>query len=220
MTPSETMISLLSGDPAESLAQVWTSKLSLGERARIIAALHMRSRMTLEGTARMTGASPGEIQALLELATLDDDDLEKVSNANPPSTTWVLFANADSDAIDAGLDVLKNQHSSSGSLLVAVYEAMKGVAGPDTLDRVANLASDVIWHLRKKAIEYGVLSKSSRNFLASAATRRRKGLSLTEKQAPWMHQILVELIAAGVVSRESVDDDQETCNAVFDTLGT
>ena len=113
MTNADYIRQLLDGDPTEGLEPAWTNAaLSLAERAQLISTLHMRSRLTLEGTARISGATPAQIQALLELATLDDEDLALVSEANPSATTWFLFAGADSDAIRAGVQALD---SSSGS---------------------------------------------------------------------------------------------------------
>lgn len=220
MSNPELATSLIQGDPIEGLELAWSSpSLDLAERARVIAALHMRSRMSLEGTARMTGATPAHIQALLELATLEDADLELVSRAQPPVTTWFLFAGADSGAIRAGLDALSAEAGTSESTLVGVYDAMRAVAGPTTDERIAAVSGPTLGHLAHKAKEYDVLSARSRKFLVDVAKRKSTGAALTEKQLKWLKDILLELLQTGVVCRNSADDDQDMCDEVLDAMG-
>lgn len=221
MSDAELVEALLRGDPIEGLELAWSSpSLDLAERARVISSLHMRSRMSLEGTARMTGATPAEIQALLELATLEDEDLELVSGAHPPATTWFLFAGADSEAIRAGLDALaSDEQGTPESALVGVYKAMRAAAGPTTDERIAAVSGSTLGHLAYKAAEYDVLSARERTFLASIAKRKNTGTSLTEKQLKWLKDILLKLVQAGVVSRNSVDGDQDACDEVLDAMG-
>jgi hypothetical protein len=219
MTTQTLVDTLMAANPAEALEKAWSIPgLTLAERAQVMSSLHMRSRMTLEGTARMTGATPAQIQAILELATLDDDDLDFVSQANPPATTWFLFAKAESDAIRAGLAVLTESRHEHDALLVRVYNAMKAVSGPTQDERIAVISGETIAHLAKKAKEYDVISKKSRGFLVSLAIRKRTGKPLTEKQIPWLKSILLELVERGVVSRNSADGDQEACDEVMNAL--
>src|SRR5687768_17565919 len=109
MTNHELLSSLREGDPTQMLAVAWNqTELTLAERADIISELHLKSRLTIDGTARMAGVSAAHIKALLDLASLDDADLQRVSDANPPATTWFLFGSAESDAINAGIEALNN----------------------------------------------------------------------------------------------------------------
>jgi len=220
MSDPELTASLMQGDPIEGLELAWSSpSLDLAERARVIAALHMRSRMSLEGTARMTGATPAQIQALLELATMEDADLELVSRAQPPAPTWFLFAGADSAAIRAGLDALGAEADASEPALVGVYDAMRAVAGPTTDERIATISGPTLGHLAHKAKEYDVLSAKSRRFLVDIAKRKNTGAGLTEKQLKWLKDVLLELVQSGVVCRNSADDDQGMCDEVLDAMG-
>jgi hypothetical protein len=219
MTTQSLVEVLMAADPTEALEKAWNSPdLTLAERAQVVSSLHMRSRMTLEGTARMTDATPAQIQALLELATLDDDDLERVSQVNPPATTWFLFADAESDAIQAGLTSLAVSSEEQDALVVRVYDAMKAVTGPTQDERIAAISGKTFGHLAHKAKEYDVLSKKSRVFLVSLAKRKQAGQPLTEKQLPWLKSILLELVERGVVCRNSADGDQEACDEVMDAL--
>jgi len=211
---------LLAGDATEGLMKAWASpQLSLAEKARTVSTLHMRSRMSLEGSARMTGATPAQIQALLELATLEDDDLDLVSAADPPATTWFLFAAADSESIKAGLEALRIQEPTTEHALVAIYNAMRSVSGPSQDERIAAISGPTLGYLAKKAKQYDVLSTKSRSFMVSLSQRKAKGLELTARQLPWLKNNLLELVQARVVTRHSPDGDQEACDEVLDALG-
>jgi len=218
MSPAD-MSDYLSMDPVEGLQAVWsTPDLPLGTKARLISRFTMKSRLSLEGAARICDAAPAEIQALLDLATLDDDDLDLVSQANPPATTWFLFAGADSDWIRAGVEALRAVPAQE-PVLRAVYEAMREQSGPDLDERIAALSGETLGHLAHKAKEYGKLSPKARKFLVDLAKRKGVGRSITERQLNWLRAILFELVECGVVCRESPDDDQDSCNEVLDALG-
>ena len=211
---------LASGDPFEGLEIAWTSsELTLAEKAYVIASLHMRSRMTLEGTARMTGATSAQIQALLELATLDDEDLQRVSEANPPATTWFLFAGASSSAIKAGIDALGRPQSVEKSALLEVYEAIRTTVGLTPDERIAALPGKTLEYLQKKGIQYGGLDEWQAKFLRNISGQKRSGKTLTEKQLAKLREILILLAQKGAISRKSVDGDQALCNEVLDALG-
>jgi hypothetical protein len=221
MSNADLVETLLHSEPATGLEIAWTSsELTLAEKARVISALHMRSRMTLEGTARMSGATQAEIQAILELATLDDDDLELVSKADPPETTWFLFASAETDTIEVGIDALKKVQGSDEHVLKAVYSAMLASSGPRQDDRISAISAKTFGHLAHKAKEYNALNPKARQFLGSLAQKRRGGeLSLSEKQLKWLRDILLELVRSGVVKRDSEDGDQPQCDEVLNALG-
>lgn len=211
---------LLHSNPAEALELAWNSEdLTLAQRARVISALHMRSRMTLEGTARMTGANPAQIFALIQLATLDDNDLELISQFNPPATTWFLFAGADSDVIKAGLEALVDSVKVNDSQLLRVYEAMKRIDGPTQDERILAITGDTLRHLVEKAAQYSKLNPKSLKFLSQMARDRSTGKLISEKQLKWLKDILLELVNENVVSRNSMDNDQVVCDEVMDALG-
>jgi len=219
LTPLSDIEGYLDLDPVEGLQAAWAdADLPLGARARLVSRLAMKSRLTLEGAARICEASPAEVQALLDLATLDDDDLELVSQANPPVTTWFLFAGADSDWIRAGLEALEAVPDEE-PVLCAVYEAMREQSGPDLDERIAAISGEILGHLSHKAKEYGKLSPKARKFLVDVAKRKQTGAPLTERQLNWLRSILFELVESGVVCSESPDADQELCDQVLGALG-
>lgn len=220
MSNSQYVQQLLGGDAVAGLEPAWRNQdLTLAERAQLMSTLHQRSRLTLEGTARVTGATPAQIQALLELATLDDDDLEMVSAANPPATTWFLFASAGSDAIRAGLQALVSERVAADRPLATVYDAMRSISGPTVDERVAGVSGATLGHLARKANQYDVLTKSARGLLVSMAKRKKTGAPPTEKQLQFLTDVLLQLVQAGVICRDSHDDDQDMCNEVLDALG-
>jgi hypothetical protein len=219
MTPSPDIDRYLDMDPFEGLQAAWAAMdLPLGERSRLVSRLTMKSRLSLEGAARICDASPAEVQALLNLATLDDEDLEMVSRADPPATTWFLFAAADSDWIRAGVEALKTVPNEEPVLRI-VYEAMRLQSGPDLDERIAAISGETLGHLSHKAKEYGKLSPKARSFLVDLAKKKRVGVTLTEKQLNWLKSILFELVESGVVCSESPDSDQEVCDEVLAALG-
>jgi len=205
-------------DTVEALSTAWmTTDLTLAERARLVSRLQMRSRLTVSGAARVCNTSPAEMQALLELATLEDDDLLAVSKVNPPATTWILFAGADSDTIRAGVKSLVSAPPGE-PVLASVYEAMRSELGPDLDERIAAISGATLKHLAKKATEYGKLTPWQQKFLGSVATQRRTGKRLTEKQIVQLRKALVELVELGVVKHDSPDKDQGECDEVLRAL--
>lgn len=223
MTNDTQVEELLNSDPFEGLEVAWTNPtFTLAERARLVASLHMRSRMTLEGTARISGATPAQIQALLELATLDDDDLDLVSSANPPATTWLLFAQAEPGEIRAGVEAiqhLSDDDASDTPAVLAVYRAMRLIAGPTKNDRLASLSGLTFSHLEHKAKEYGVLTKYGHGLLTTLSRYKKMGKQPTEKQLDFLAGILIQLIQEGVITHESKDGDQEMCEQILDIFG-
>lgn len=202
----------------DALAKAWSdTSLSLGERARVVSRLQTRSRLTVGGAAHACGTSPAELQALLDLATLDDADLARVSAANPPTTTWILFAGADSAAIQAGLDRLHTTQPGE-PILASVYEAMRSELGPDLDERIAAISGKTLSHLTSKAIQYGKLTSWQQKFLKSISTQRKTGKRLTEKQLTQLRKALVELVELHVVRHDSPDDDQTECDEVLNAL--
>ena len=202
----------------EALEKAWSDKsLSLGERARVVSRLQMRSRLTIGGAARACGTSPAELQALLDLATLDDVELARVSAANPPITTWILFAGADSAAIRAGLDRL-NAAKPGEPVLSLVYEAMQSELGPDLDARIASISGSTLSHLARKANEYGKLTTWQLKFLKSITVQRKTGKRLTEKQLAQLRKALVELVELRIIRRDSPDGDQSECDEVLNAL--
>ncbi len=208
------------GEPLEALAAAWSAEdLTLGQLARAISRYYTQSRLTLEGAARYLDAPPAELEALLGLAALDDEDLSRLSAANPPKTTWLFFADAETEEIEAGLLALNRDCPSDEIAAQRVYQAMREVGAPTLEDRVAAISGATLGHLATKAKQYGVLTPKARQFLVSVASRKKLGSPLTEKQLEWLKAILQELVDKEVICRESPDGDQAECDEVLAALG-
>jgi hypothetical protein len=206
-------------DAIEGVVVAWNDQeISLAERARAVSRLFMKARLTLEGAGRLCNASPASIHALLELSTMEDDDLQLVSDASPPVTTWLLFAGADSESIRAGISAFVSLAAGQPAL-ASVYDAMQRDLGPTVHDRLASVSGEALAHLAKKAKEYGKLNDWQRRFLASVAVQRRTGKRLTEPQLEKLKEALIELVDGGVVRHGSPDNDQTLCDEVLSALG-
>lgn len=208
------------GEPIEALAAAWTDgDLGLGQLARAVSRYYTQSRLTMEGAARYLDASPAEFEALLGLATLDDDDLIRLSAVNPPKTTWLFFADAEAVEIEAGLKALGLDSPTDAMAAQRVYDAMRKVGSPTLDDRVAAISGATLGHLATKAKQYGTLSPKAVKFLGSVASRKRLGNPLTEKQLEWLKSVLHDLVEQNVIRRESPDGDQDACDEVLAALG-
>ena len=178
------------------------------------------AHLTLERAARLVRSTPAEVEAVLKLATLDED-LELLGNSPPPKTTWFLLAEATHEGLVAAIEALaewmkKRPPKEPPSRVV--LEARHIAEGPSTDERIATLDSKIFGHLAKKAKQYDVLSPRARKFLVDVAKRRRGGQPLTARQAAWAKSILGELVDLGVVRPDSPDGDQELCDAVLDVM--
>lgn len=219
-TPEQDLDVVLDGEPLEALVSAWNSQaLSLGQRARAVSRYYTESRLTLEGASRVLDASPALLEALLGLATLEDEDLSLLSAADPPKTTWLLFANSDSAGVRAGLRALETAAYDEQSAATTVYEAIREVAAPGIDDRIAGISSKTLGHLAHKAKEYDVLTPRARKFLVDIAKKKGLGTVLTEKQLDWLKVLLNELVDREIVCRDSPDNDQGECDEVLAALG-
>ena len=99
-----------------------------------------------------------------------------------------------------------------------VYQSMVEIAAPTIEMKVANLSSEVITRAEKKSEEYGVLDDWKRKFLKSVAAQKKRGKTLSYKQADKLTEILRELVESDVVKRDSLDGDQSVCDAILDAL--
>lgn len=221
MTAADTDLDVrFEGEPLEALAAAWSAEnLELGQLARAISRYYTQSRLTLEGAARYLDAPPAELEALIGLAELDDDDLARLSTANPPKTTWLFFADAETEEIEAGLVALSLDCASDEIAAQRVYQAMREVGGPTLDDRVAAISGVTLGHLATKARQYDVLTPKARQFLVNVSSRKKLGSPLTEKQLEWLKAILQELVDREVVCRDSPDGDQTECDEVLTALG-
>jgi len=179
---------------------------------------YLASHQRLEGAAKLLGANPVELQAVLNLATLDDDELAIMSKSPPPKTTWLSLADASRPAIEQAISAL-GRMSTGDSPFQTVQEAIGRVDGPAEQDRVASLPSATISHMAKKSTQYNLLGDTGQKAMADFARRKRVGNALTGAQVGYMTRLLGKLVDGGAVRRDSPDGDQDHCDAVLDALG-
>lgn len=178
---------------------------------------YTESRLQLEAAARLVRTTPAEIEAVLKLATMEDETLELLNEQVPPKTTWFTLADATHEGVEAALKALRNSGPGDAPSRV-VHEALRDIEGPPAEERIAGLEAEVFGHLAKKAKQYDLLSGNSRSFLVNVAKRKRSGRPPTPRQIAYAHNLIKDLIAGGALKRNSPDDDQELVDAVLDAV--
>jgi len=205
--------------------EIWDNQnLTVFDKASDISAEYYTANLELASTAAYIGATPSELDALLSLSELDDDVLKKVSESNPPITTWMILASASDDEILAAVEELKDASQKRltdnlESVEERLYTVMVQVAGPTPEQSLASIPCDVLLAMSKRAKDYKALSEKEINFLSSAGNYRRAGKILTNKQVKWVKDILSRLADAEVIKHNGIDSDQAMCDAALDALG-
>lgn len=204
----------------ENIKTIWNDKnMNLEEKIQGISTNFYSAGLDLSSTASFIKATPSELDALLSLSELDDDLLDRISSINPPKTTWIMLANANHNEIEEALNAMESNLNDKILYSELVYKSMIDVAEPTPEQKVNTLTAKEIKHIREKAEQYNALSASEIKFLKSLASRKGKGLSFTKKQINWLVSILNALIDKNVLSKNSIDGDQDICDKVFECLG-
>ena len=175
------------------------------------------SGMTLKIGAIALDIQPAELQAALNLASLDEDDLVLLAGANPPPTTWFSLASASTDAIKAALEALKGPGGKHAPYSV-VEAAIRNISGPSVLEKVGALPSETFGHAAKKAEAFQLLTERSRNALKGFQRTKHSAGSLSLAQVAFAKDLLQQLVDGGAISRDSKDGDVEVCNQILDAL--
>ena len=203
----------------ENIKRVWEdNSLSLMNKINVISNEFYASGLDLNATASYINATPSELDALLELSALNEEVINKISLVNPPKITWTFLANANENEIEEALKAIKNSKNSEYFLSEKVYKSMISISGPPTEQKINRLTAPEVKKIRMKAENYKRLNDKEINFLKRVASIKVKGSSLSEKQNNWFLQILNNLVDAGVISRNSKDNDQALCDKVLDCL--
>src|SRR5688572_19196820 len=95
----------------EGLIECWhsRSRMRFDNWIRTVAERFNESDLTLERACRLVKANPTELEAVLQLAILDDEYLILLSEVPPPQTTWFKFIKLDGKNIKKALDALKHR---------------------------------------------------------------------------------------------------------------
>lgn len=173
--------------------------------------------MTLKIGAVALDVQPAELQAALNLASIDEEDLALLAGANPPPTTWFSLASASTDAIKAALEALKGPGGKHAPYSV-VEAAIRNISGPSVLEKVGALPSETFGYAAKKAEAFQLLTEKSRNALKGFQRTKRSSGSLSLAQVAFAKDLLQQLVDGGAISRDSKDGDVEVCNQILDAL--
>lgn len=92
------------------IVEAWSERnqSTISEWVKRISDIFANSQSSVIATARVLKVHPAELFAVLNLATLEDDLLEKISESSPPITTWLSLSKADATGIEAGLQALES----------------------------------------------------------------------------------------------------------------
>jgi hypothetical protein len=100
-----------------------------------------------------------------------------------------------------------------------VYNAIREVEGPSSLDRVAGLTSNVFSYAFKAAEAYGALTEKSRKALKDFARWKKTGKPFTSKQAAYAQDLLRQLLELGAIGKNDAPEYQASAQAIVDALG-
>jgi len=183
-----------------------------------VSEFYFRSGIGIKIASQILGVQPAELQAALNLATLDEEELALLATLNPPKTTWFTLAAASPEEIRQALEALKTaqQGQSPFSLVEA---AIREIHGPSSMEKIAGLSAEAFGHAAKKATVYKLLNEKHIKALKSWQTRVRTGRPLTPPQMTYAEGLLRELFEQGAIVRKSKDGDEEICNQILDALG-
>jgi hypothetical protein len=201
------------------LIESWSTRGRFDDWVVDVSEAYIASRLRLEGAAKLLDTTPAELQAVLNLATLDEEELRLIGENPPPKTTWLTFALASREGIEAAIAAL-GAMPVGASPFHTVRDAIHGVEGPTVLERVAALTGPDILHMWSKAKQYGLLSPKSQKALESMGKQKRTGRPLTPRQTAYLYDLLRQLADGGAVRRDSPDGDQDVCDAVLDAIAS
>jgi hypothetical protein len=207
-----------------AIVEAWSERknLTIADWVRKVSDIFANSQSSVIATARVLKINPAELFAVLNLATLEEQSLNKVSEYNPPTTTWLSLSKADAMGIEAALEALEvsRREKSKASPCQLVDDAIERVGGGGPTSRVAKLDSKAVLHAAKKAEDYSALTPKSRAALKRFGSMRKTGKLLTPKQIGYMQSMLEDLVNRGVIRRNSPDGDKELCNQILDAVGS
>lgn len=177
-----------------------------------------RSGLTLKMAANFLNTQPAELQAVVNLAALEEENLALLAELKPPNTTWFSLASASTEGLKAAIRALAEAKVADSPFLL-VDGAIRSVEGPNVFERIAGLRSEIFGHAAKKAQAYSLLNEKGIKALKGWQSRVRSGKTLTPAQMAYADGLLRELVEAGAITRNSKDRDQELCDEVLDALG-
>ena len=210
----------------EAIKGAWYDKsLKLGDRIIAISTDFHSAGLDLATTAAYIKSTPIELEALLELGELDDEMINRLSEINPPKTTWTMLVNANDEEFEQALNAISDGKTKSVdttndvTLSEYVYQKMLEISGPTIEQKVGNLSGDDLKHAFTKGENFNALSDWEKKFLKSIAAQKKKGKVLSDKQIVQLIKILNNLVEKKAIVKNSIDGDQDICDRILDALG-
>ena len=206
------------------IKEIWNdNEISLGEKIISISTDFHSAGLDLAATAAYIKATPAELDSLLSLGELDDEIIERISEINPPKTTWTMLASAGDDEIKCALETIEQRIEKSGeadelTLSELLYQSMISVSGPSIEQKVRTLTGDILDHALKKGKSFKILTSKEESFMKSIASQKRRGKVLSDSQISWLIDILNKMADKGAVTRDSMDGDKKICNLILDAI--
>lgn len=209
----------------ENIKKTWENKdLALGDKIVSISSDFYEASLDLEGTAAYIKATPAELDTLLMLSQLDENLIDMMSEVDPPKTTWAILANANDDEIREALIALKSRKNKpikeeNYTFSEFVFQKMLEVSGPTQEQKIAALSGEDLRHAYNKASSYtDALTDWENDFLKNVSGRKKSGKTLTNKQITILVRVLNKIADKDIISRNSIDNDQDICNRILDAL--
>lgn len=179
---------------------------------------YFRSGLTLKMAANFLKTQPAELQAVINLAALDEENLAMLAQLKPPNTTWFSLASASTEGLKAAIKALASARVVESPFLL-VDGAIRAVEGPNIFERIAGLRSDAFGYAAKKAQTFSLLNEKGIKALKGWQSKIRSGKTLTSPQMAYADGLLRELVEGGAIQRNSKDNDKEICDEILDALG-
>ena len=183
-----------------------------------VSEFYFRSGIGIKIASQMLDVQPAELQAALNLAILEEEELALLAALNPPKTTWFTLAAASPDEIRQALDALKSAGEGESPFSI-VEAAIREIKGPTTMELIAALSPEAFGHAAKKATVYKLLNEKHIKALNGWKARVRSGRALTPPMMTYAAGLLLELNEQGAIVRNSKDGDQEICDEILNALG-
>lgn len=207
-------------DALELIKGTWDKDdLSLEDKIIKISDAFYSVGLDIATTSNYIKATPAEFYAFLSLSNLDEDIIKKISEANPPKTTWPLLASGNDDEINKALSALSlSSRLKNETVSEFIFQQMIEVAGETPEQQISQLTGGELFYFANKAKNFSVNEKDIK-FLNSFAGQKKRGKVLSDKQIAVLMDILERLASQNVIQRDSIDGDKDLCDKVLDAIG-
>lgn len=207
-------------DALELIKKTWDSEsLSLEDKIITISDAFYAVGLDIATTANFIKTTPAEFYAFLSLSNLDEDMIRRISDANPPKTTWPLLSSGNDEEIKKALTALSaTSRSQNESISEFIYQQMIEVAGSTSEQLISELTGGELFTLAKKAKSFTSVTPNTLKILNNLAGQKKRGKVLNENQLALLKNLLNNLADNKVIQRNSIDGDKELCDKVLDAL--